>query len=80
MAIGMDIRAGTTLAVEIGHLGQDSSDKTAGTGQLGQDSRGRTDDTGSQDRIVGTGKSGQAGLASQPGHISMKRTERTGMP
>ncbi len=68
--LGQDNRVGTTVAVEIGHLGKDHSDRKAGTGQPGQDSRYRTSGTGqsgqdslhSWDRNVCTGWPGQVSL------------------
>jgi hypothetical protein len=70
--LGQDNRVGTTVAVEIGHLGQDHSDRTSGTGHPGQDSRYRT---------AGTGQSGQDSLHSLdrtvwtdwPGQVSQEK-------
>jgi hypothetical protein len=70
------------VTLERGLPGQDQSDRIAGTGQLGLNSRERTAGTGqpgqeSWDRIVSTGHSRQVGLTSQPGQVSLERTEMT---
>jgi hypothetical protein len=81
--LGQDNRVGTTVAVEIGHLGQDHSDRTAGTGQPVLDSRFRTAGTGqpgqdSRDKTVytvGTGPYVQVGRTGEPrkGHDNVVR-------